>query len=284
MALRYDKVLAFVLLLFIALPSSQLFAAEQGEAERLVRRITPPLSIIKEEAGKKDQWYFDSYYEPSLIIQGNRTGRWSELTNTFGYIHQNVNGYFNVSQLDRLGNNDYTANFGSYLTFKDAYAHIETGFGWDIDYIYNFQAIAEYGHKIIKNLFGQIGYNYRMYSISGDVHNVYPGLTYYFGDHYISVNYGASWIESRDFAGFGTVKGSFAITDFLRLYGGVAVGERLYDILGKNPANKESGYILFIGTNINAYKSITCRFGYTYGMELPKFQKHGVNYALSVKF
>lgn len=147
------------MLLSLAWLSPQLFAAEQGETERLVRRITPPISVIKEDIGKKDRWYFDSYYEPSLIIQGNRTGRWSELTNTFGYIHQNVHGYFNVSELDRLGNNDYTANFGSYLTFKDAYAHIETGFGWDIDYIYDFQAIAEYGHKLIKNIFWQMGYN-----------------------------------------------------------------------------------------------------------------------------
>ena len=100
----------------------------------MLRTITPPLSVVQQQPEKKDQWYFDSYYEPNLVIEGNKTGRWDELTNTFGYIHQNVQGYFDVSQYDRLGNNDYTANFGSYINFKDSsYVHMETGFGWDVN-------------------------------------------------------------------------------------------------------------------------------------------------------
>ena len=284
--MTYPRIKKFIYVIIFVLAAVPLkaFGAEQGETEKLVRQITPPISIIREEVPKKDQWYFDSYYEPSLVIEANKTGRWDELTNTFGYIHQNVQGYFSVSEYDRLGQNDYTANWGTYLTFKDSYAHIETGFGWDIDYIYNFQTIAEYGHKLTKDVFWQIGYNYRAYHYSGDVHNVYPGLIYYFGDNYISANYGGGWIESRDFASFGTVKGSFAITEFLRLYAGTAFGERLYDIFGINPANKETGYILFAGTSFKCYKGISCRFGYIYGAEKPKFQKHGVSYDLTVKF
>ncbi len=247
MPLRRAKSIILAAAIFFSACPARLFGAEQAETERMLKKITPPLSVLKEEtAGRKDEWYFDSYYEPSLIIQGNRTGRWSELTNTFGYNHKNVNGYFSVSELDRLGNNDYTANFGSYLNFKDSYAHIETGFGWDVDYIYNFIAIAEYGHKLIKDVFWQIGYNYRAYHISGDTHMVYPSLIYYFGNNYISASYGASWVESRDEANFGTVKGNFAITDFLNLYAGTAFGQRLYDIYGLH-AYRETGYILFTG-------------------------------------
>ncbi len=269
--------------LFLSAMPSSLFAREEAGTADMIRKIVPPIAVVKEVPEKKDEWYFDSYYEPNLVIQGNRTGRWSELTNTFGYTHKNVQGYFNVQEFDRLGQNDYTANWGSYVTMKDSYAHMELGFGWDVDYIYNFQTIAEYGHKFVKNVYWQMGYNYRAYETSGDTHNVYPGLIYYFGDSYLSANYGASWIESRDPASFGTARGSFAITDFLQLYAGVAFGQRLYDIYAKR-ASKEPGYILFIGTNIKFYKSINFRIGYIYGAEKPKFQKHGMQYGLMVKF
>ena len=280
---RHTRNCLFAAIFFVSVVPATIFAAEQTDTERLIRRITPPLSVLKETVEKKDQWYFDSFYEPSLVVEGNRTGHWDELTNTFGYIHKNVHGYFSVSEFDRLGNNDYTANFGSYLTFKDSYAHIETGFGWDVNYIYNFQTIAEYAHKLIKDVYWQIGYNYRAYHTSGDVHNVYPGLIYYFGDHYISANYGVSWIESRDAAHFGIVKGNFAITDFLRLYGGVAFGERLYDIYGIH-AHSETGYIVFTGVTLNVYKGITCRVGCGYGTEKPKFIKRSLDFGATVKF
>lgn len=271
----------FSALALTVLPSSA-FGRTEG-SEDMIRTMTPPVEVIEKVIPEKDEWYFDSFYEPSVIIQGNRTGRWSELTTTFGYSHKNVQGYFNVQQWDRIGNNDYTANWGAYLNFKDSYARMETGFGWDIDYMHDFQAIAEYGHKLIKTVYWQVGYNYRMYRRSGDSHTMYPGLIYYFGDSYISANYGAGWIESRDAANFGTVRGSFAITSFLKLFAGAAFGERLYDIYGKS-ARKEPGYILFIGINSKLYKGISWRIGYVYGAEQPKFQKHGMHYALMVKF
>ena len=283
MPLRYILTCVLGIILLLAASPTNLFAAEQADTERMLRHVTPPISVIKEEVQKKDQWYFDSYYSPSLVLEGTRTGRWDEQTNTFGYTHQNIQGYFSTTAYDRLGTNDYTADFGSYITLKDSYVHFETGFGWDVDYIYDFQVIAEYGHKLIKDLFWQVGYNYRTYRLSDDTHNFYPGLIYYFGDHYISANYGVGWIEARDTANFGVVKGSFLITDFLRYYCGIAFGERLYDIFGL-PAHKETGYIGFMGINLTVYKGISARVGCSYGTETPKFIKRSLDFGLNVKF
>jgi len=257
-------------------------AAEQAETERLIRRITPPLAVLEREPEKKDEMYADSFYEGSDIVQANRTGHWTELTNRFGYIHRNVQGYISVSELERFDSKDYTANFGSYLNFKDSYAHIEAGFGWDVDYIYKFQSIAEYGHRFVDNLFWQIGYTYRGYPAS-DTHMVYPELIYYFGNSYMSATYGASYMEGHDTAHFGTVRGDFAITDFLHLWSGAAVGERLYDINGLDAA-EEFGCILFIGLTAKVYKGINCRAGYSYSMEEPKFIKRSLNFSLSARF
>lgn len=257
------------------------YAKDSAETETLTRRIAPPIAVTKEEPAK-DQWFVDCYYEPSSVFQGSRKGRWSELTNLFGYIHKNMRGYFLVSQYERFDNRDFTANFGSYLNFKDSYVHMETGFGWQVDYMYKFKALAEYGHKLYKTLYWQLGYEYRGYG-TDDTHMIYPALLYYFGDSYMSAGYGASCMEGHDTASFGTIKGNFAITNFLDCWGGVSFGERLYDILGLD-AHEESGYILFGGTTVKLYKGISCRFGYSYGQEAPKFIKHSLIFDLTVKF
>lgn len=272
---------AVIVLLLIALPST-LYAAQQAETERLIRTITPPKAISEGKAVTKDQWYVDAFYEPSDILQGNRTGHWNELTYRYGYIHDNVHGYLSVSNLERFDDKDYTANFGTYISMKNSYVHTEIGFGWLVSYIYKLQAIAEYGHKLYKDLFWQLGYSYRGYP-TNDTHLAYPGLIYYFGDSYMSADYGVSWIESRDTAHFGVVKGNFAITKFLQWSAGAAFGGRLYDIYSLD-ARQEFGYILFTGLNINVYKGINFRAGYSYGTEEPKFIKRSINFALSVKF
>ena len=261
---------------------SDVYAAEQAETERLIRRITPPLAIAEMGPEKKDEMYVDSFYEQSGILQGARTGHWNELTNRFGYTHRNIQGYFSISELERFDDRDYTANAGSYISMKDSYVHFEGGFGWRVDYIYQIQTIVEYGHKLYDTMFWQVGYNYRAYD-PRDTHLVYPGLIYYFGDSYINADWGVSYIESRDTSQFGTVGGNFAITDFLRFSLGVAFGQRLYDIYELD-AWREFGYILFTGLNFKVYKGISFRAGYSYSEEKPRFIKRSLNFALAVKF
>jgi hypothetical protein len=148
--------------------------------------------------------------------------------------------------------------------------------------MYKFQSIAEYGHKIVKGLFWQAGYSYRNYS-TNDTYTIYPGLIYYFGDSYISADYGLSLIERRGAGQFGTVKGTFALGKYLSWLIGAAVGERLYDIYELAP-QKEYGYIIFTGFNINLYKNLSVRIGCSYGTEKPDFIKRSADVALSLKF
>lgn len=264
--------------------SSCIYAAEQAETERLIRRMAPPIAVVREgiPAGK-DEFFVDSYYEPSDILQGSRTGHWSEITNTFGYGHRNIRGYASLSRYDRFDDKDWTVNVGAYISMLNAYFHMETGFGWYTNYMYNFQQIVEYGHKLYKGLYWQMGYTFRGYRETGNSHILYPGLIYYFGDSYLSANYGANWIEARDTASFGTVKGDFAITKFLHFIAGTAFGERLYDIYGLD-ARQENGFILFTGLNWNIYKGLSARVGYSYSEEAPKFIKRSLNLGLSLKF
>lgn len=261
-------------------------AAEQADVEKLVQKLTPPLAVTAEKEPEKDAWYFDGYFEPSNVLQGTRVGHWNELDYTFGYIHKNITGYMVMTQQERFDNKNNTAGWGAYINMdKNQYAHIECGMGWGGKmFLYQLQSIAEYGHRLYENLFGQISHTYRSYrGDAADTHLVAPGLIYYFGDSYISANYGASYMEHNDTASLGVFKGDFAITKFLRWNCGLAVGGRLYDILGKD-AKDEQGYILFTGITINLYKGINCRFGYIYGTEEPKFIKRSIYYAVSAKF
>ncbi|MFA6078847.1 MAG: YaiO family outer membrane beta-barrel protein [Candidatus Omnitrophota bacterium] len=271
-----------VLVFLLATLPAFSYAAQQSDVEKLVERLAPPRAVTEERAEEKDRWFLDAFYEPSNILQGTRTGHWNEAIQTFGYQHKNITGYAAFSQLERFDIKDNTVNLGTYLTFHDQYAHIEMGYGWDCNFIYQWQVITEYGHKIYKDLYAQISYTYRAYR-TDDTYLVAPGLIYYFGDSFMSANYGASYMESHDTANLGVFKGDFAITKFLRWNCGVAVGGRLYDIYGMDAAD-EFGYILFTGVNINVYKGWNCRVGYSYGTEEPKFIKRSVNFAASVKF
>ena len=255
--------------------------AAEVDTERLLRRMTPSLAII-EEPLVQDEMYFDAYYEPSDILQGSRTGHWSEMTATYGYSHNKVRGYGSVTRYERFSNRDFTANIGAYFSFPDSYVHSEIGAGWYRDYIYNFLVLNEYGHKLYNSVYWQMGYNFRSYA-AGNTHIAYPGLIYYFGDSYLSADYGAIWIEGRGTGNFGNFRGDFAITDFLHLYSGVAVGQWLYDIYGLAPS-KEFGYILSVGLNVKVYKGINARVGYSYSMEDPKFIKRSLSFGLSAKF
>jgi len=270
-----------VILVIAAAFLPQPAGAAEVDTERLLRRMTPSLAIVK-ETPIQDEMYFDAYYEPSDILQGNRTGHWSEETATYGYTHDKVRGYGSVTRYERFSNRDFTANLGAYFSFPDSYVHSEIGAGWYRDYIYNFLVLNEYGHKLYKSVYWQMGYNFRSYA-TGNTHIAYPGLTYYFGDSYLSANYGAIWIEGRGTGNFGNLRGDFAITDFLHLYSGVAVGQWLYDIYGLAPS-KEFGYILSVGLNVKIYKGINARVGYSYSMEDPKFIKRSLSFGLSAKF
>lgn len=282
MAPKPAKIIGCVLAAALFIMPAVSYPAELADTERLIRRITPPTAIVTEKPPVKDEWYVDGYFEPSSVIQGTRTGYWSELTTLYGYIHQNTRGYLSVSQYERFDDKDYTVNFGSYLSFKHSYVHTEVGFGWMTNYMYRFTSINEYGHKMYKNLYWQIGYTYKDYFLY-DTHLVYPGLIYYFGDHYISADWGIGYMEDHDTGQFGIIKGNFAITKFLQWNLGVAFGDRLYDIYGLK-AHKETGYILFTGLNMTIYKGFSGRIGYIYGEESPKFVKRSLYYALSAKF
>ncbi len=232
---------------------------------------------------EKDKIYIENYYEPSQVLQGNQTGQWWENTTAFGYSHRNITGYGFISQLSRLGVLDNTANIGAYINIdKDQYAHMEAGFGWeDVNYIYKIQTITEYAHRLYKDLFWQAGFNYRGYHEEGDSYILYPGLVYYVGDSWMSATFGTNWIEKRQTAYFGTVKGNFVITDRLQLWLGTAFGQRLYDIFG---INGENGLILFGGITLNVYKGINVKVGGSYGQEEPKFIKRSLMFDASVKF
>ncbi len=284
--MKRSALAAFSRIIFIAIPilvsTAVSYAAERGETETMIRTMVPPVSPVAPKEEKKDTLTYETYCETSGVLQGSRTGYWEQLDNRFSYTHKNITSYFMFSDYKRFDDRDHTASFGTYINQPNYYTHLEVGFGWQTNYMYKLQTIAEYGHKLYKTLFWQVGYSYRAYLV-GDTHIVYPGLIYYFGDNYIAGEWGVSWIESRDAANFGSVKGNFKITDFLQAWGGVAFGERLYDIYAIKSA-KEAGYILFGGLTYNLYKGISMRAGYTYGAEKPKFIKRGVNFTLSVKF
>jgi YaiO family outer membrane protein len=252
-------------------------SAEEVKKEREIKEVEPRLAVTEKKL------YFDSYYEYGWVKQGSRKGAWKTLSSRLAYLHNNLQTpYLEITRYDRLKATDYTVDLGSYFKLQDAYAQAEIGFGDEIDYVYRFQTTLECSHKLIKNLFWKLGARYLNYA-ANDVLISSPGLIYYFGGHYLSLDYGNSITESRGMAHWGDIKGNFAITKRLQIWMGTALGERLYDIYAIK-ASKQYGYIFFTGFNFKTSDNMDFRVGYSYSMEKPSFIKRDLNCAFYLKF
>jgi YaiO family outer membrane protein len=270
-----------IIVLFVMTPFA-VYAAQEGGSSATERLI-----VLERPAPKpveKDVTTLYSYYEPSTVLTGNNPGRWAEITNGFAYQHKNLTGYAAISHFNRYDKIAYTANCGTYVNIdKNQFAHLEIGFGWLNDYMYNVQTISEYAHRLYKDLFWQIGYCYRA-KTQQDSHTIYPGLIYYFGDSYMTADFGAIALESRSTGYYGAIKGNFTITKLLDLWSGVAFGEYLYDIYGLD-ADQETGYMIFGGVTVKVYKDVfAIKVGGSYGEEAPKFIKRSLIFSGTVKF
>lgn len=252
--------------------------AEQVEIEKETRKKEPIISEIE-----KEKIYLHSDYEYSWIKQGARKGNWRLHTYRIAYLKNNLQApYLDLSVYEHFGITDYTFDIGSYFKLQDGYLNGELGAGSDIDYIYKFKGLIGLERKLVDNLCFNLNGKYLHYKPQ-DVYIVSPGLTYYFGDNYVSAGYGASITKGRGSAHFGAIRGGIVINKYLSAWLGTTVGERLYDIFSLN-ASEQFGHILFLGVDINVRKNIRLSIGGSYSKEQPSFIKRSIYLGASTKF
>lgn len=265
---------------FALLTASHAFAAGEVVVEEQAKEKTA--NLMPKETNEK--WYLSSYYDYGWVEINSKKGSWTVLTNNVAYsVNNRFTAYLEENTLDRFGQKGYTVNVGAYFKFPDySYLRPEIGFGKDADYTYSSQARVEYGHRLVRNCYWQLGSRYLNYS-AGDVFIVSPGLIYYFGNNYVSVFYNTSHTEGRGNAQWGTIRGNFYLNDRLSAWLGTAVGERLFDI-ELLPASEQYGSIAFGGIDWKLTKDIHLKLGASYSEEKPYFSKSSFEAGLSCKF
>jgi len=283
--MRIRKVVVITLTALIA--SCSVVSAEQIAVQQEVMKEKPRFV-----EGEKDKVYAHSFYEYSWVKQGTRKGNWQIWQNRVAYLEENVPAlYVDFTKYRRLGVNDYTIDIGSYKKVNKGYIHGGVGYGGpgaEQDFIYRFKAFLEAEQRIIGYLNLNLNAQYRHYpkkeaETDGDVFILSPGLVYYFGNHYVSANYGISLNTERGSASFGIVKSYFVLNEHIGLYSGIAVGQRLYDIF-PIAAAKQGGYILYSGLDVGVYKHLKLRIGGSYSEEGKRFIKRSLDCGGVVKF
>lgn len=252
-------------------------AADQIETYQKIREYNPYFM------SEKDRLYASSDYEYSWITIGSQKLPWRTLTNLLLYPTGRYTPYLIVTHHDRSRAQDMTLNFGSYMRFEKSTLRLEQGFGLNPDFIYKYQMVSSYEHQIYKGLNAGYTVNYQ-HRDSGDTFISSPGLTYYFGSHYVSASYNTSVIESRGGGHFGSAQFNFIIHPRVQLYGGSSIGQRLFDISGAEHASKQSGFILFGGFKIRIFDRLEGIIGYSYSEEKPNFIKRSINSGFTLKF
>jgi YaiO family outer membrane protein len=229
-------------------------------------------------------WRLDPYYEYSWIKQDGRKIHWETSSERLTYIpKKDLMTFVEARQYERDGLKDDVADVGLDARFEDSSLHAEVGFGTDhMDYEYKFKSFLEYARRIQGTIFWKIGQEYLHYSQS-DVEVFSPGVIYYFGDNYVMWDYNVSVTTHRDPAQWTTLKGSVRCAKALDVWGGLAIGERLYDIQILESSQQYS-YIFFGGLTWHATDDVSVRLGGSYAQEKPSFIKRSLEAGISIRF
>jgi len=252
--------------------------AEQVEVEQQVRDIQPG------DVQTDGNIYIHSYYEHSWVSIGSRDVRWKVLRTRVallnGKLHQ---PYFETSLWERDGNEDYTFDLGTYFRAGKGYGFVEVGRGSSVDYVAENQLSGEYTHPIKGGLHGRFSYRFADNKMP-DVQIFSPGLIYYFDNHYVRLDYGITHTGSRGNAYWGALKGNFVLNERVELWGGTALGERLFDISEDTDASQQDGYIVFVGADYSLNPDVRVRLGFSYSEEDPNFIKRSVDLGARILF
>jgi len=277
------KYLFFAVIILLAMPSGAIGASSGSKGTAIVEEQIKEGMMAVEEEGK-GRLFFNAFYEYGWVHQGFKKGNWQQSTGRLAYsIDDMLTPYFAFNTYERFTKKDYAIDVGYDLTFgKEAWGNAELSVGADVDYLYRYRINIDYGHRLYKNLYWEIDSKYFNYK-GNDVGITSPTLYYYFGNHYVSASYGLSLTHTRGAAQWGIFKGNYALTDNMNLWGGMATGQRLYDIY-EIDASKQYGYIFFTGFTYKLVKQLNFNVGYSYSKERPNFQKHGINFGLNLKY
>ncbi len=283
------KISALLIFLIICGTSFDVKAQNTQVGEDITADRAPAMRVIKappeEEPVYAEKVYLHSFYEIDRVKQGSKKGYWQTWTSRIAYLNHNLQQpYIDFTEYKRFSEENYNLEAGTYFKLKNGYIHGGVGFGdfVETNFTYQWKGFLEVEYNLFSTLYMNVEGKY----LQKNPDNVYvltPGLVYYFGDHYITAVYGATFIESRGEGNFGTFKGSFMVTGHINVYGGTAIGEWLYDIYGLK-ASKEFGYIFFAGINVNIMKNSKLMLSGSWAHENPEFDSCGINVGLLGKF
>lgn len=275
-AFRQSKIASILILcLILSFPSST--PADQLTAEQELRIWTPYIERDKQRL------YIDTLYEYSPVRIAGRKTHWEQYSTRVMGTYQGHLPYFEYHLFERDREWDQALHLGSYFLFENWNLQPEIGFGIDTDFLYRFQTSAAVERRLVESLYFKIKERYLHYR-AGDVLITSPGLSYYYGDHFLTADYNVSLTEGRGNAHYATVQTHLLFFKRLHLYSGIALGERLFDVDALD-ASKQMGFILSAGADFRVSKNVKVGFDYSFGEEEnPKFRKRGFGGRISVRF
>jgi YaiO family outer membrane protein len=223
-------------------------------------------------------------YEYGWVTQAGRKGSWRVHGATVSYHGaRSIVPYLAMEEWERFREDDRTYSAGAYAVFDDLSVwQGEVGFGSDADYVYRRRILLGYERPLAASWHWLASLRYSAYP-HNDTYLVSPGIVKYFGDDHIMAVLNGSFTESRDSAASLTLKGRRSITRSLRVTGGYALGQRLFDIV-ELPAPKQYGYIGFAGLEYQLSPGSLLRAGFSYAKERPSFIKRGVDVSCTFSF
>lgn len=265
--------------LFLAL--SVTARAERPEAESSVYRQRPFAAAPATAA--EDAFRFDSSYEYGDVRIGTRDTQWTLYTGRLTRLDGPSSYYLETEWYERSRVDDQKVSIGADRILEDGSAGVKAGLANDADFISRFNLMGEVEKRLAGTAYWRFSGQFLDYKV-GQVGLLSPGLSYYFGDHSIGASYNVSFTEGRGSAQWGSIRGRAALSPTVSVFGGAAVGRRLFDIDALS-ASQQEGYIVYAGVDLRLADELRLSFVYDHGREeTPDFIKHGYTVFLSARF
>ncbi len=245
----------------------------------LVLTLTGSLVFLThlQAAAQEWAWAIQADTERADVSLGGNKFVWWTGRLQLSYRNENEGGvFFTVEHQDRETANDTTISASGYRRLGDWTLSGQAGVTPDADFNYEYMGEVDVARRLVGTLVGQVGYQYLRFT-TATVHLFMPALTYYHARGEVQAKGFIGRDENgRPKAEAVLFRAQHDVSEKIRLHGGVAIGEGIFDITSLAEKAPPPGWVVFLNPEFRLTPKDTIGLVLLRAHENPDFEKRSL--------
>ncbi len=246
---------------------------------RLVMALAGPLVVFfpLQAAAQEWAWAVQADAERADVsISGSKFVWWTGRLQ-LSYRNENEGGvFFTVEHQDRETAEDTTISASGYRRLGDWTLSGQAGVTPNADFNWEYMGEVNVARRLVGTLVGSLGYQYLRFTTT-TVHLFTPALTYY---------HARGEVQAKGFIGRDQdlrpkaqallLRAQHDVSERVRLHGGVAIGEGIFDVTSLAEKAPPPGWIVFLNPEFRLTSKDSIGVVFLRGHENPDFEKRSL--------